>query len=143
MPSSGLINTPPVGTRFQKGNQFAKGKGGRSHRMVLLRQELMPILEMQSRIGADGEVMPELKSKAAQIMERLVEMAVEGDIRAIAEICKIGGFYAPIQTEAKLDAQMNSGIDLSRLTPEQLLTVREIIAATQTSTTFSQDDVVQ
>jgi hypothetical protein len=63
-------------------------------------------------------------------METLVAMAMEGDIKAIAEIARICGFYAPTQVESKNENMSNVAFDVKRLSSDQALIIREILTST-------------
>lgn len=110
--------------QFGKGNQLSKGRGGRTHKMYLLRQELYPLLDEQVTAGEDEEGKKIFAKRAKLMMVRLVNMALEGDMKALMEVCKIGGFYAPVQSEITGDINTGTRGVLRTMNTEQLLAVR-------------------
>lgn len=123
---------PDIGT-YYKQYGFIKGdpraseagkKGGAArNETMMFRRALYEQL--------DGVISEEDKrTKAFAIMEALVAMAMEGDIKAIAEIARICGFYAPTQVESKNENMSNVAFDVKRLSSDQALIIREILTST-------------
>ena len=113
--------------KFKKGDPHtleAARKGGAAYaKTTMFRAALYDQLDTTVN-DTDG------RTKAYAIMETLVAMAMEGDIKAIAEIARICGFYAPTQVESKNENLNNVAFDVKRLSADQALTIREILTST-------------
>ena len=120
------INVEGRPTTFKKGDPHtieSARKGGAAYaKTTMFRAALYDQLDTTVN-DADG------RTKAFAIMETLVAMAMEGDIKAIGEIARICGFYAPTQVESKNENLNNVAFDVKRLTTDQALTIRNILTS--------------